>query len=193
MVALMLVVQSCCLAQGPPPAAPAAGTSAPIRARLTLDDQTPVGNDTTTSPSGSGSGDEKASPDMGDTPPVCVEPAPADSSVFSRPFFADRRTLSFVTSAGPGRFNIIDWESQPNGDRLWWLGRWPACESVQLYAQLGFNFHWWAGPVADSPAPPPDLPPYVFDLYLDWRGPSAGAIGSPAKCACSRACTPIFA
>src|SRR5688572_17044540 len=38
------------------------------------------------------------------------------SSLFARPFFADRHTLSWFLDAGPGRFNMIDWESRPNGD-----------------------------------------------------------------------------
>lgn len=94
--------------------------------------------------------------------------APPPFSIFSRPYFADRTGLSFIYGSGPGRFNIIDWESRPNRDRYWWLGRWPVPEDVQLHAGLGFNVHWWAGPVQyDAQPPPPNLPPRVYDLYLD--------------------------
>src|SRR5262245_51861667 len=89
-------------------------------------------------------------------------------SLYSRPAFADRNSLSFVSSTGPGRFNLIDWESRPNRDRYWWLGRWPVPEQLQIYAGIGINFHWWAGPVQNGGEPPPNLPPHVFDLYLDW-------------------------
>src|SRR5262245_47407389 len=40
--------------------------------------------------------------------------APPPYSLFSRPPFSDRNGLSFITSAGPGRFNMIDWESRPS-------------------------------------------------------------------------------
>lgn len=106
-----------------------------------------------------------------ETTTALVEKAadPADSSsIFSRPFFSDRHGLSFLFGAGPGRFNIIDWESRPNADRLWWLGRWPACDEVQLHAHIGFNIHWWSGPISNDAKPAPDLPPRVYDLYLDW-------------------------
>lgn len=115
--------------------------------------------------------DKKAEDKKDDEAPkntdVKVDSAAAKSSVFSRPFFFDRASLSWVLGAGAGRFNMIDWESRPNGDRLWWLSRWPAEEEVQLYCQLGFNIHWWAGPVRRGTAPAPDLPPHLFDLYLD--------------------------
>lgn len=88
-------------------------------------------------------------------------------SIFSRPFFADRSALSFVTGTGPGRLNFIDWENRPNGDRLWWLSRWPAEEEVQLHLNIGFNIHWWAGPVGNGVNAAPHLPPRVYDLYLD--------------------------
>src|SRR5688500_18206565 len=61
--------------------------------------------------------------------PATDDAKPQDaSSIFSRPFFADRHSLSFLFGTGPGRFNMIDWESRPNADRLWWLGRWSANE-----------------------------------------------------------------
>ena len=112
-----------------------------------------------------------AVPDPAETPAKNLTGASAESptpfSIYSRSPFADRNGLSFITGAGPGRFNIIDWESRPNGDRYWWLGRWPIPEDVQLYAGIGFNIHWWAGPVSNGAAPAPNLPPQVFDLYLD--------------------------
>jgi hypothetical protein len=92
---------------------------------------------------------------------------PEASSIFSHPLFSDRRSLGWIIGAGPGRFNIIDWESRPNADRLWWLGRWPSSEEVQLHASIGFNIHWWAGPVAEGTEPIPHLWPRVYDLYLD--------------------------
>jgi hypothetical protein len=92
---------------------------------------------------------------------------PERPSIFSRPQFSDRSSLSWIIGAGPGRFNIIDWESRPSADRLWWLGRWPSCEQVQLHAGIGFNIHWWAGPVAEGAEPVPHLWPRVYDLYLD--------------------------
>lgn len=63
---------------------------------------------------------------------------------------------------------MIDWQSRPNGDHLWWLGRWPQEETVELYASIGFNIHWWAGPVPRGNEPAVNLPPRVYDLYLDW-------------------------
>jgi hypothetical protein len=96
-----------------------------------------------------------------------VAPPADSSSLFARPFFADRHALSWFLDAGPGRFNMIDWESRPNGDHLWWLGRWPSCEDVQLHAMIGFGIHWWAGPISRVGDPAPELPPRVFDLYLD--------------------------
>lgn len=90
-----------------------------------------------------------------------------DFSVFSRPLWADRSSFSWITSAGPGRFNIIDWESRPNADRMWWLGRWPTSHEAQIYTHLGFNMHWWAGPVGNGTAPVPNLSPRLYDLYLD--------------------------
>ena len=114
-----------------------------------------------------------------DAEPKTAEPltqAPAESaapasvvcSIFTRPYFADRHGLSWVTGTGPGRFNVIDWESRPNGDRLWWLGRWPSTEEIHLHYHIGFNIHWWAGPVRNGADSPPSLPPRVYDLYLDW-------------------------
>jgi hypothetical protein len=92
----------------------------------------------------------------------------AASSIFSRPIQFDRSSLSFVFGSGPGRFNMIDWESRPNADRFWWLGRWPEKTDAQLYLGVGFNIHWWAGPVGEATGPPPpNRPPQVFDLYLD--------------------------
>lgn len=88
--------------------------------------------------------------------------------IFSRPPFAEAGSLSWVTSTGLGRFNLIDWESRPNWDRLWWLDHWPSTEELHLYFSPGFNIHWWAGPVAFGAEPPPDLPPRVYDLYLDF-------------------------
>lgn len=99
---------------------------------------------------------------------VEADKAETDRSIISRPFLADRHGLSFLFGTGPGRFNMIDWESRPNADRLWWLGRWPAADDVQLHANIGFNIHWWSGPVAMGHKPAPDLPPRVYDLYLDW-------------------------
>jgi hypothetical protein len=93
-------------------------------------------------------------------------PAPTHS-FFSRSPFSDRNGIGFITSAGPGRFNIIDWESRPSLGRYWWLSRWSAPDEVQFNFGIGFNIHWWAGPVQDSAAPPPNLPAQVFDLYLD--------------------------
>jgi hypothetical protein len=92
---------------------------------------------------------------------------PERPSIFSRPLFSDRSSLGWIIGAGPGRFNIIDWESRPSADRLWWLARWPDCEGVQLHAGIGFNIHWWAGPVRRDAEPVPHLWPRVYDLYLD--------------------------
>jgi hypothetical protein len=99
-------------------------------------------------------------------PTLEAEPAPL-ASVFSRPWCSDRHSISGVVGAGPGRFNIIDWESRPNGDRLWWLARWPLEQEAQLHAHIGFNFHWWAGPVSNGPESTPNLQPVLYDLYLD--------------------------
>jgi hypothetical protein len=103
-------------------------------------------------------------PDSVPCPPA-VKSEPA-FSIFSRPPFADRMQLAFLAGAGSGRFGTIDWESRPNADRAWWLGRWPIPEDVQIYCGIGFGIHWWAGPVHDT-APVPVLPPQVFDLYFD--------------------------
>jgi hypothetical protein len=98
------------------------------------------------------------------------QPAPVEdeeSCIFSRPCLASQTGLNFVFSSGPGRFNIIDWESQPNGDRFWQRSRWSACEDVQLHTGIGFNIHWWSGPAPRGKEPVPHLPPQLFDLYLD--------------------------
>ena len=114
------------------------------------------------------SSDKEKSDAAAQSPTEIAAVAAPPFSIFSRPAFADRHSLSFVQSTGSGRFNLIDWESRPNGDRLWWLGRWPVPEDVQLNTGIGLGIHWWAGPVHEGTAQPPSLPAHVFDLYLDW-------------------------
>jgi hypothetical protein len=93
------------------------------------------------------------------------ETAPAESpSILFRPYLADRSSLSWTLGSGKNRFNMIDWEARPNPDHLWWLGRWPSSEPAMLFAEIGFNIHWWSGPMS---TPAINLPPRVYDLYAD--------------------------
>ncbi len=170
MLTAICLIPGLLLAQPPLPAKPQAE---PVRAvRLLqpfgMDDlpADPVASENSPNSPSSIAGPVAAETPVQSSTAPSVEPPPP-FSIYSRSPFADRNGLSFIGGAGPGRFNIIDWESRPNGDRYWWLGRWPIPEDVQLYAGIGFNIHWWAGPVGDGAAPAPNLPPQVFDLYLD--------------------------
>lgn len=98
-------------------------------------------------------------------------PAETDSkdepSIFGRPMFWERSSLSWIVGSGAGRFNIIDWESGPTSERMWGLSRWQNFDEVQIYTQIGFNIHWWSGPTRTETEAAPNLPPRVYDLYLD--------------------------
>lgn len=112
--------------------------------------------------------------DKGDASIITVAPADDASTeenhwrrVLACTLFAEQQSLSWVLSCGPGRFNLIDWEDRPNWDRLWWLARWPSPEECHFDPSIGFNIHWWAGPVQRDAHPAPNLPPRVYDLYID--------------------------
>jgi len=106
MFSALCLLHGVLLAQAPLPAAPpvAPGRVASLATPSVLDDPPVLEQNTvvvTTLPRPpESSGAEKA--------------AAQPFSIFSRPFFADRNGLSFVNGTGPGRFNIIDFESRPN-------------------------------------------------------------------------------
>ncbi len=157
MLYALCLVHGALLGQAPTSAAPPAPVVTFLQPLAVDEPQTKMADGPTPAVSGEATAEQQPA----------EPPEAAKFSIFSRPWFADRNGLSFVFGGKPGQFSVIDWESRPNGDRYWWLGRWPVPEDVQLCADLGFNIHWWSGPAQDGSVPAPNLPPQVFDLYLD--------------------------
>lgn len=91
--------------------------------------------------------------------------------------------LQMILSRGDGRFNIIDWEERPRLDTLFGLADWTHEQSYFFDVGVGFNIHWWSGPTGDGAAVMPDLPPRVYDLYLDlvWRQLWSAGVSSEVR------------
>lgn len=112
-----------------------------------------------------------------------VAPAPAPQAVddshdeglvhsLIEPYAIDTSNFSWVPASGKHRFGMLDLEL---GDRLtnpWAQSMWGAMDHI-FQTRLGFGVHWWQDPTGDAAAHAPDVPPKVFDLYLDcaWHFP----------------------
>lgn len=84
----------------------------------------------------------------------------------------------YMPSRGTGGFGITSLEWGNDSSATWWEDS-SAEGTTRFRADLGFGMHWWEGPKGNPPeayimlwpyTPPglaPDLPPRVYDLYLD--------------------------
>ena len=109
------------------------------------------------------------------TPPTQTpEESQAASLVDSviEPKGMDTSSFSWIPGTGTHRFGMLDLEL---GDRLtnpWISSMWGTTDHI-FHTRLGFGVHWWQDPVGDVATQAPDVPPKVFDLYLDcaWHFP----------------------
>src|ERR1044072_4101663 len=117
MLTALALVTGLLLAQAQPALAPA-GTDKPIRATLSLPHAAlDEGQEQGAASLQEAAGEEADSSAETSPPGPCAEPK-KDTSIFSRPCFADSSGIAWIIGTRPGRFNIIDWQARPNRDRL---------------------------------------------------------------------------
>lgn len=119
-----------------------------------------------------------------ETKPAAAEPAEPSADASSPwPTSSSNHAFQMIFSRGANRFNIIDWEERPHLDALSGLADWCYDRCYYFDFGLGFNIHWWSGPTGNGVGFVPDLPPRVYDLYLDliWRQSWADGISSEVR------------